>query len=288
VTDALPMIWVNGQRQPVDGAHVSARDRGFTLADGVFETMKARNGTVFRLDQHLARLTAALRVLEIPVPTELREWVQTAIDAAALRHGVARLTVTRGLAPGGLRPPRDPLATVVMILTPMPPPAASLYEAGVSAQIASGRRNEHAVTSGLKTLAFTEGIVATLEAQRAGADEALFLDVAGHCSEGAASNLFIVAGRAVVTPPLTCGVLPGITRAAVLEIANTVAIRVEERVVMAEELTAADEAFLTSALRGVVPLVRVNGRGIGTATPGPITRTLSAAYAALVARECGA
>lgn len=288
MTETLPMIWVNGQRQPVDGAHVSARDRGFTLADGVFETMKARNGTVFRLDRHLARLTGALQVLDIPVPSELREWAHTAIDAAALPHGVARLTVTRGIAPGGLVPPRDPMPTVVMMLTPMPPPPASLYEAGVSAQIVSGRRNEHAITSGLKTLAFTEGIAATLEAQRAGADEGLFLDIAGHCSEGAASNLFIVAGGAVTTPPLTCGVLPGITRAVVLELAGTLGIQAEERVVTMPELADADEAFLTSAFRGIVALVRVNGRAIGAAPPGPMTRRLSAAYAALVAQECGA
>jgi branched-chain amino acid aminotransferase len=288
VSTGHPIVWVNGHRQPDDAPHVSARDRGFTLADGVFETMLARNGTVFRLEEHLTRLHYGLGVLAIPAPPELRAWVDAAVIAGELAHGVVRLTVTRGLAPGGLNLPRDPQPTVVVILTPMPPPPASVYERGLSAHVASGRRNEHAATSGLKTLAFTDAIVATIEAQRAGADEALLLDVAGHCSEGAASNLFAVTGGTVITPPLTCGVLPGITRAVVLEIAAGLGIGAEERVMTPADLHDADEAFLTSSFRGIAPLVSVGGRAIADGAPGPVTRRLLAAYAALVARECGA
>ena len=283
-----PIVWVNGHRQPDDGPHVSARDRGFTLADGVFETMLARNGTVFRLDAHLARLHDALAVLAIPAPPELRAWVDAAVAAADLAHGVVRLTVTRGLAPGGLTLPRDPQPTVVVIVTAMPPPPASVYERGLSAHVASGRRNEHAATSGLKTLAFTEAIVATIEAQRAGADEALLLDVAGHCAEGAASNLFAVTAGTVMTPPLTCGVLPGITRGVVFDIARALGIPAEERVMTPADLRDADEAFLTNSFRGIAPLVRVGDRAIAGGVPGPLTRRFLAAYAALVVRECGA
>ena len=287
MSDAHPIVWVNGRRQPFDAPHVSARDRGFTLADGVFETMLAHDGKVFRLDNHLARLRGALGVLDIPVPAELRSWVDAAVDAGDLAHGVVRVTVTRGVAPGGLTPPHDPEPTVVVIVTAMPPPPSSVYERGLSAHVASGRRNEHAATAGLKTLAFIEGIAATIEAQRAGADEALLLDVAGHCSEGAASNLFAVAGGAVITPPLTCGPLPGITRGVALELTAQLGIRAEERVITPEELAAADEAFLTNSFRGIAPLVRLNRRPIAGGMPGPVTGRLLAAYAALVAQECG-
>lgn len=282
------VVWVNGHRQPDDAPHVSARDRGFTLADGLFETMLVHNGVVFRLGDHLARLHHGLGVLAIPAPPELRAWVDAAVVAGDLAHGVVRLTVTRGVAPGGLNLPRDPQPTVVVIVTPMPPAPASLYERGLSAHVASGRRNEHAATSGLKTLAFTDAIVATIEAQRAGADEALLLDVAGHCSEGAASNLFAITSGTVITPPLTCGVLPGITRALVLQIARSLGIAVEERVVTPADLHDADEAFLTSSFRGIAPLVKVGGRAIADGVPGPVTGRLLVAYAELVARECGA
>ena len=288
MTDAHPIVWVNGARVPPDAPQVSARDRGFTLADGVFETMLARNGTVFRLDRHLARLRDALGVLDIPEPPELRAWVDAAVAAAALNHGVVRLTVTRGIAPGGLNLPRDPQPTVVVIVTAMPPPPGSVYQQGLAAQVVSGRRNEHSATAGLKTLAFTDAIAATIEAQRAGADEALMLDVAGHCCEAAASNLFAVVDGRLLTPPLTCGPLRGITRAAVLELAAGAGLPADERVITLDELLAAEEAFLTNSVRGLAPLVRVNGRAIGTGTPGRVTRTLMASYEALLARECGA
>ena len=288
MSDTPPAVWVNGERLPGESPHVSARDRGFTLADGVFETMLAHNGVVFRLEPHLRRLRDALRVLEIPEPPELRAWVDAAVAAGPLPHGVVRLTVTRGIAPGGLNPPRDPHPTVVVLMTPMPPPPPEVYEDGLSAHVTSGRRNEHAITAGVKTLAFTDGIIATLEARRAGADEAIFLDTAGHCSEGAASNVFAVAGGALLTPPLGCGVLPGITRAAVLELASFRQLPVHERPLALEELAGAEEAFLTNSFRGLAPLVRLDGRPIGAGAPGPVTRTLMSAYADLLARECGA
>ena len=287
MSDGHPIVWIDGERQPFDGAHISARDRGVTLADGVFETMKAHRGKVFRLDRHLARLTNALRVLQIPQPLELEGWVKTAIDSARVDHGVVRVTVTRGVAPGGVTPPREPVPTVIVIVTPMPPPVRELYERGVTGHVASGRRNEWALTAGLKTLSFTEAIAATLEAQRAGADEALLLDTSGHWSEGAVSNLFLVTRSIVVTPPLTCGVLPGITRAVVLELCRGMAITAEERIVVADELAGADEAFLTSSFRGIMPLVRVGTANIGAGLPGGITRQLMDAYASLVERECG-
>jgi branched-chain amino acid aminotransferase len=288
MTDAHTIVWVDGRRLPSEGAHISARDRGFTLADGVFETMKTRNGKVFRLDQHLARIEGALRVLEIPVPAELRDWVDSAIDAAHVPEASVRLTVTRGVGPGGLATPADPAPTVLVTVAPPPAFGSAMYEDGLTARVASGRRNEHSMTAGLKTLAFTDSIAALLEAHRDGADEALFLDTDGHCSEATASNFFAMIDGRLATPPTSCAALPGITRAAVIELAAGLGLRVDERPLEAARLKFATEAFLTSSLRGVAPLVRLDGLPFGTGKPGPVTRQLTAAYAELVNRECGA
>lgn len=282
----LPAIWVNGERQPAGAWHVSGRDRGFTLADGLFETMRIRRGRVFRLDRHLARIERSLATLKIPVPPQLREWVRAALSGDG--DASLRLTVTRGVGAPGVPPPVDVHPTVIVAVNPLPLFPASLYEEGLTAHVASGRRNEHAMTAGLKTLAYTDAVAALLEARGAGAEEALFLDTASHCSEATASNLFIVSGGAIVTPPISCAALPGITRAAVLELARAAAVPAAERAFGLEELLRADEAFLTSSLRGLAPLVRVGGRRIGSGRPGDTTRRLAAAYAEVVERECGA
>jgi branched-chain amino acid aminotransferase len=276
-------LWVNGERRTSNGLDLSAQDRGLTLADGLFETMRAHSGKVFRLDHHLARLAHGLEALEIPVRVELREWV---INAARTVEGDAsiRLTVTRGVAGGGVAPPPDVRPTVIVVANPLPVFPPSVYAAGLTAHVASGRRNERAMTAGLKTLAYTDAVAALLEARRAGADEALFLDTEAHCSEATASNLFIWTGSTLLTPPLSCGALPGITRAAVIELAGALRVPASERACGLDELLGAEEAFLTSSLRGLAPLVRVGTRPIGRGTPGEITGRLMAAYAALVAR----
>ena len=288
MTDAHTIVWVDGRRLPSDGAHISARDRGFTLADGVFETMKARGGRVFRLDRHLARLEGALRTLSIPVPSEVREWVDAALQAAHAPDASVRITVSRGVAAGGVPPQAESIPTVVITVAPPPAFGSAIYDVGLRARVASGRRNEFAMTAGLKTLAYIDSVAAMIEARNAGADEVLFLDTQGHCSEASASNLFAVVNGRLLTPPISCAALPGITRAAVIELAGTLDRPVDEQPIDMRALLTASEAFLTSSLRGIAPLVEVDGQPLGDGTPGPITRQLSTAYAALVSRECGA
>ena len=281
----LPLVWVNGERLDHAATHVSVFDRGFSLADGVFETMRVRHGVVFRLDRHLARLAHGLDALDIPAVPAIPAWIADA-ERAASGESALRLTVTRGVGAAGVVPPPDMRPTVVLTLGPMLTYPASIYEAGLTAHVASGRRDGRSRTAGLKTLAYAEGIAAVIEARRAGADEALFLDVDGHCSEASASNLFVWTGDLLLTPPRTCGALPGVTRAAALELAEAIGIPSAERAFGPEELKAAEEAFLTSSLRGVAPLVRVGAHAVGAGTPGPITRRLADAYGALVDREC--
>jgi branched-chain amino acid aminotransferase len=284
----LPTVWINGRRQPADALHLSARDRGVMLADGVFETMRVRAGHVFRLDRHLSRLEHALGALAIPIPAELREWLLAALPDATAESASVRLTVTRGIGAHGVAPPDEAQPTVIVAVNPMPVFPAAIYEAGLTAHVVSGRRNEQAMTAGLKTIAYTDAIAALLEARRAHAEEALFLDTGGHCSGGTSSNLFVLSNGALLTPPLSCGVLPGITRATVLELARPWGIAATERAFGLDVLLGADEAFLTSSLRGIAPLVRVGDRAIGAGRPGVLTQRISDAYAALVAQECGA
>ena len=288
MTDTHTIVWVDGMRLPSEGAHISARDRGLTLADGVFETMRAHNGRVFRLEQHLVRIEGALRVLAIPAPAELRDWVDAAIRAAHAPDASVRLTITRGVGPGGVTAPADPVPTVVVTVAPPPVFGASIYESGLTAQTASGRRNEHSMTAGLKTLSYTDSVAAMLEVRRDGADEALFLDTEGHCSEASASNFFAIIDGQLRTPPTACAALPGITRAAVLELAAGLNLAVDDRPLDPATLKFATEAFLTSSLRGIAPLVRLDGVPIGTGKPGKVTLQVMTAYAEQVARECGA
>jgi branched-chain amino acid aminotransferase len=279
-------VWINGERRDPAAPHVSSHDRGLTLGDGVFETMRVWNGQVFRLERHLARLAEALVVLRIPAPPDLRASVLRAVEDAGLEQGSVRLTVTRGAGPAGVAAPEDLVPTVIAAVGPMPVFASSIHESGLRAHVASGRRNERAMTAGLKTLAYVDAVVGLIEARRAGGDEALFLDTDDHLSEATASNLFVWTGEALLTPPLSCGALPGITRATVLELAGGLGLETFDRAFGMDVLADAREAFLTSSLRGIAPLVSVDGTAIDRGTPGAITRRIADAYASLVDREC--
>ena len=274
---------VNGQAI-ADGALVSVRDRGLTLADGIFETMRVRQGRVFQLEQHLARLEQGLSVLRIADVGDLRSTVVDAVARFGESDASVRLTVTRGVGSAGLLPPSHGVPTVIVTVGPLPAFSPDLYELGLTAHVPRGRRNPRAATAGLKTLSYTDAIVGLLDAQAQGADEALFLDVDGHCSEASASNLFVWTGETLVTPPVSCGALPGITRATVLEIATAMGLEALERPCTLDEVLASEEAFLTSSLRGIAPLVRIDGHAIGPGRPGPVTRRVSTAHAQMLER----
>jgi branched-chain amino acid aminotransferase len=280
-----PVVSINGELRGADGLHVSGLDRGVLLADGLFETMRGRNGRIFRIDRHLARLEAGLTAIGIPMPPALPEWTLTALAAAGHQDARVRLTITRGLGPPGLLPPNPVRPTVIIAVWPMAD-VAGPAPAPVSLHVASGRRNERAMSAGLKTLSYTDGVLALIEAQRHGADDALFLDTDGHCSETTSANLFAAAGDGLMTPPASCGALPGITRSVVFELAAALGIRCEERAFDLEDLLGASEAFVTNSTRGPVAVARVGDRAIGPGTSGELTRRLAEAYRLLVLREC--
>lgn len=268
--------------------HLSALDRGLMLADGLFETMRVSNGVVFRPGAHLGRLHAAARRLGLPLPPNLPQLVEDIARAAAaegMREAGLRLTVTRGTAAPGLRIPESPVPSVIVVVAERAS-ASGNTGSGLAARIVGGRRNEYAMSAGMKTLSYTDSVLALAEARAAGADEALMLDTAGHVSEASASNIFLLLDGVLHTPPLSCAALPGITRAVVLELADLLGVIADERPLVTEDLFAAEEAFLTSSLRGIVSLRAVDGNTIGDGGVGKITQRIIRSYNTLIEEEC--
>lgn len=261
------MVFLNGSVICVDDARLDFGDRGFTLGDGLFETIRVRAGRPTRLDAHLARLRAGAAILDLPVRSSdqaLGDAMVAVLAANGLPEGVLRLTVTRGPAPRGLLPPATPMPTVLVTVGPLPPPGGPL-----TAVVAAGtRRNEHSPLSRCKCLNYLDNVLARQEAARRGADEAILLNTAGRLAETTIANLFLVVEGRVVTPPVTDGALPGVMRAEA--IAATGAL---ERSLDPGDLTRAEEVFATNAL-GVKAIVQVDGRPVGGGEPGPVASRL--------------
>jgi branched-chain amino acid aminotransferase len=235
-----------------------------------------------RIERRLAR---GLRALPVREQAELREWVLAAVRTAGPDDACIRLTVSRGIGTPGVAAPVDARPTVIVALNPMPVFPLTVYDAGLSAHVVSGRRNQRAMTATLKTLAYTDAVAGLLEAQRAGADEALFLDTDAQCSEAAGSNLFAWSDSVLVTSPRCAGYCRESRAKRCSKLAAATGIAAEGRAFHLDWLVAAEEAFLISSLRGIAPLVRVNGQPIGPNTPGPDTHRNSRAYDALVVQE---
>lgn len=279
---AETLMWVNGKQVDPAAPHISGLDRGFNRADGLFETMRSYGGHVAFLARHMRRLAGGAKALGLALP-DLSEQVLTGARVATEKgwgDSAIRLTVSRGVGDLGLPPTPGVEPTAVVIASPMPPTPSGMYDKGISVQIAKGRRNEYSVTSGLKTLAYAEAVIALTAAHAAGFDDALFLDIEGHVAEGPISNVMFVKGRKLITPPLTCGILPGITRAVTMELGAEHGLTVEERPVERSEIDSADEMFYTSSLRELYPIVKVDETTIGSGRPGPIYKQLHEAYAA--------
>lgn len=276
------LIFVNGRLVPIAEAHISALDRGFMLGDGLFETMRTRGERVLLLDEHLARLRAGAAIVELPAPPDaaLRAAIGTALNASPWPEAVARLTVTRGPDRGrGLEPSPDLTPSVVVRVTPFAAPPVETYRRGVAAVTSHIRRNETSPLSRLKSLNYGDNVLARRAARQRGADEALLLNTRGEAACAAAANLFIVRAGQLLTPPVESGVLAGITRGTVLELAAALGIPARIAPLTAEDVCDAQEAFFTNTVHGVMPLTRLDGQPIGDGTPGTITTALAAAYA---------
>lgn len=254
-------IWLDGALRDVDAAKVSVLDHGLTVGDGVFETLKAERGRAFALTRHLDRLTRSARGLGLPDPDldEVRRACAAVLEADPMERGRLRVTYTGGLSPlGSDRGEAGPTLIVAA--------AASVRGPDTTAVVTvDWVRNERSAVAGLKTTSYAENVVALAAAHRSGASEALLANTLGRLCEGTGSNVFAVLDGELHTPPLASGCLAGITRALVLEWTGA-----KETELPFEVLERADEVFLTSSLRDVQAVVRIDGRERGTA-PGPVT-----------------
>ena len=284
------IIYLNGQLIPRFEARLSPFDHGFLYGYGLFETMRAYNGHIFRLDSHVTRLRCSAEsiglthnILTTDEGTQsLKAACMATLEANKLKDARIRLTVSAGEGDMTPDPGTCPSPTILITaqnLVPLPP---EKYETGFKAALSSLRRNSQSPLSRLKSTCYMENILARTAARAAGCDEAIFLNEQGYLAEGSTTNVFLVSRGELITPCFESGVLPGITRDAVLEIARASHLKATERWVQLNELIEAQEAFLTNSILELMPLVSVEGRTIGTGKPGKLTGDLLFAYRKLV------
>jgi branched-chain amino acid aminotransferase group I len=284
------IVYLNGRLVPPFKATLSPFDHGFLYGYGLFETMRAYNGHIFRLDAHITRLRCSAESIGLThsvLTTEegkqsLKAACMATLEANELKDARVRLTVSAG--EGDMTPDPGTCSSPTVLITarnlaPLPP---KKYETGFKAAVSFLRRNSQSPLSRLKSTCYMDNILARTAARAAGYDEAIFLNEQGYLAEGSTTNVFLVSRGELITPCFESGVLPGITRAAVLQMARTSNIKATERWVQLNELVEAEEAFLTNSILELVPLVSVEGRTIGTGKRGKLTGDLLFAYRKLV------
>jgi branched-chain amino acid aminotransferase len=276
-------VSVNGRITDAAQATVAVFDHGFLYGEGVYETLRTYHGTPFLFDRHMRRLRQSAGLLQLPVPFDdaalLADVRRTMLaHAGGLDEAYIRILLTRGVGDLSYSPEACPSPTVVIIVKPFAPPPERTYTEGIRLSLVSVRRNHpRALNPLIKSNNLLNNAMAMQEALRAGADEALMRNQAGELVECAQSNVFLVRAGAVLTPPLAGGLLAGITRELILELADELGLDAREEPLTPDDLRTADEAFITGTTREVTPVVQVDEQVIGHGKPGPITLRLLAA-----------
>jgi len=282
------IIYIDGRYVPRDEARVSVFDHGLLYGDGVFEGIRAYNGRVFRLLEHIDRLFDSARTIDLTPPVSKEEMAGIILETLRknrLSNGYIRPIITRGVGDLGLDPRKCPKPTVIVIAVEWGAMYGDLYEKGLKATTVSIRRNPaESLPPNVKSLNYLNNILGKIEANYTGADEAIFFDTNGYLSEGSGDNIFFVKNGVIFTPP-TLNNLRGITRAVVLEIAQSFGITLIEQNLGYYDMYTADEVFVTGTAAEVAPIVLVDGRSIGNGKPGPITRQLMAAFKTVTETE---
>ena len=279
-------IYINGEFFSKENAKVSVYDHGLLYGDGVFEGMRIYSGRVFRLEQHLVRLwESALAIcLKIPITLEqLTKDVNECVAKNGYDEGYIRLIVTRGTGALGLDPYKCSDPQVICIVDKITLYPDELYQNGLELVTASTIRNHPAALSTrVKSLNYLNNIMAKMEGLKAGCVEALMLNHNGEVAECTGDNIFIVKNKLLMTPPVEAGILEGITRNAVLELADELGIEAIETTLTRHDIYTADECFLTGSAAEVIAAVKLDNRQIGDGKPGPITSQLNEAFRILV------
>jgi branched-chain amino acid aminotransferase len=274
---------VNGRVAPECEAVISVFDHGFLYGEGIYETMRTYHGRPFLFDRHMRRLRRSARMIDLPLPfsdEELAAQIRTTQDAAKLDgEAYIRVLVTRGVGELTYDLKATPHPSIVIIVKPQIDPPADAYEKGVRVVIVDIVRNHPAtVNPMIKSNNLMNSALAMQQALRSNAFEGVMRNYKGELTECTTSNLFIVNNNVALTPPLEAGLLPGITREFLFDVGKDVGVEVAETVLGDEDLFRADEAFLTSTTRELVPIVTVNDRMIGNGRPGPVTWKLLNAF----------
>jgi len=282
-------IYIDGEWHSRDTAKVSVFDHGLLYGDGVFEGIRIYSRRIFRLDAHLDRLYASALALALPIPLArdaMRATVCEAVHRNRREDGYIRLIVTRGVGDLGIDPRTCPQPSVIIIVTDIRVYPRELYASGVKVITSATRQVSHeAFDPRVKSLNYLKNILAKIDAQRAGAHEAIMLNAAGFIAECTADNLFVVHRGRLLTPAPQDGALEGITRGAIVELAAEAGIAAGEAQLTRYDVYTADECFLSGTGAELMPVTEVDGRAIADRQPGPLTRRLSAAFQALVRHE---
>ena len=279
-------IYINGEFFAPDDAKISVYDHGLLYGDGVFEGMRIYSGKVFRLKEHLIRLDESARAIGLQIPhgiEKLTDDVNETVARNELDDGYIRMVVTRGSGPLGLDPfpCRDPQVIIIADKITLYP--KSYYDEGLELVTASTIRNHPAALSPrVKSLNYLNNILAKMEGLKAGCIEALMLNHKGEVAECTGDNLFVVKDGVLNTPPVEAGILEGITRNAVIELAGQLKIETHQNPMTRHDIYVADECFLTGSAAEVIPAVKLDGRDIGDGAVGPITKKLNQAFRELV------
>jgi branched-chain amino acid aminotransferase len=279
-------IFVDGQFCSENDAKVSVFDHGLLYGDGVFEGIRAYNGRVFKLKEHIDRLFYSAKAILLTLPMSHADICQAVVNTCrenGLRDGYIRLVVTRGVGTLGLNPNKCKRPSVIVIADKIQLYPKEYYERGMDIITVPTTRNLHsALNPAIKSLNYLNNILAKIEANNAGCEEAIMLNSEGYVAECTGDNLFLVKGNDLLTPPLSAGALYGITRGVVMDLARKSGMNVSEPNLTRYDVFNADECFLTGTGAEVVPVVKVDGRVIGSGSPGPRTRELVTKYHDLV------
>ncbi len=282
------LIYFNGEFVPKHEARTSIYDHGFLYGDGVFEGIRAYNGRVFRLDEHLDRLYDSAKAIDLKIPLskeEMKEAIIETLKRNNLKDAYIRPIVSRGDGDLGLDPRKCPRPNVFIITQEWGAMYGDLYERGLTAVTVGIRRNApEAMPPNIKSLNYLNNILAKIEANVKGGDEAIMIDTCGNISEGSGDNIFVIKNGRIITPP-TLNNLRGVTRAAAIELAIKEGIKVLETNIGLFDIYTADEVFVTGTAAEIAPVTKIDGRLIGDGIPGQVTKKLMAAFRELTMTE---